>query len=69
MHILLPGNHASATRNLTARAASYGSRKTWLVVNGDANANNAVAIDASGYHGITGTWTGVYDIVRLGGLP
>jgi hypothetical protein len=34
----------------------------WLKVNGDNNANNAMAMDARGYWWIEGTWTGGYDI-------
>lgn len=34
----------------------------WLKINGDNNANNAVAMDSRGYWWIEGTWTGGYDI-------
>jgi len=36
--------------------------KDWLEVNGDNNANNAVAMDVRGYWWIEGTWTGGYNI-------
>ncbi len=36
--------------------------RDWLVVNGDNNANNAVAMDAQGYWWIEGTLTGGFDI-------
>ncbi len=43
--------------------------RDWLEVNGDNNANNAVAMDARGYWWIEGTWTGGYDIKGPKAIP
>jgi len=65
-----PNGEAIAT-TMAAKMAS-GSKdyaRDWLTVNGDANANNAVAIDSSGYWTIETTFGGGYNISGPQPLP
>lgn len=43
--------------------------RDWLTVNGNNNANNAVAMDDRGYWWIEGTWTGGFDIKGPKAIP
>jgi hypothetical protein len=43
--------------------------RDWLEVNGDNNANNAVAMDDQGYWWIEGTWLGDYNIKGPNPIP
>jgi outer membrane protein OmpA-like peptidoglycan-associated protein len=57
-------NGERIARQMAQRLArgSTNFARDWLEVNGDNNANNAVAMDTRGYWWIEGTWTGGYDI-------
>jgi hypothetical protein len=63
------GNRIAAAFARRVAAGSSRFAHDWLTVNGDENANNAVAIDERGYWWIEGTLLGSYDIKGPTGLP
>ncbi|MGW5192752.1 FAD-dependent oxidoreductase [Kribbella sp. NPDC004138] len=56
------GDRIAADMAARLKSGSTDHVRDWLTVNGDHNANNAVAIDSRGYWTIETTWTGGYSI-------
>lgn len=63
------GDAIAAAMGARIRAGSTDFARDWLTVNGDHNANNAVAIDDRGVWTIETTWTGGFRISGPHALP